>query len=795
MAIKKSQLYSTLWESCNALRGSMDASQYKDYVLMILFVKYLSDKANQGQIRLKVPEGCCFEDFVLLKQNPHIGELINEKLEAIREANAVYIGDLTLPNFNDDSKLGTGKTKVETLSKLIGEFERDELNFSLNRTADDDLLGDAYEYLMKNFAAESGKSKGQFYTPGEVSRVMAKVLHLEEFARASNTIYDMTCGSGSLLLRALSETHSGKPTLYGQEKDSTTASLAKLNMLLHGIISSNIKVGDTLHDPKFTHTSMLQTFDVCVANPPFSIKNWLTSGAEDDLYNRWNKNILPPAKCGDFAFLLHLIASMHPDTGRGACILPHGVLFRGNAEYTIRKHIIDKHYIKGIIGLPANLFFGTGIPACIIIVDKKDAELRNGIFIIDAKDGYMKDGNKNRLREQDIKRIVDAWNAQDDIPHYARMVSYDEISNPNTNDYNLNIPRYIQPQDTEILQNITAHLHGGLPKHNIDQLDEYWKVCTTLKDTLFRNLQNEFYSLNVSKEDIASSIEKDISFLEQQKLFHKSLKTWSEETRTKMLSIGKESHPKKLIADWSERLFVISKADKSLMDAYSVYDKIMNYWAEIMQDDCYMIANDGWTLPKDIRPTKKNGIYSDIQCNLLPIEIVLSEYFAAELSVISNVKEKYDELCGQIDSLVDDNTEAFEDFEKVNESTVKSALKDNMGDSSTIAIWKEYLSLCKKKKDTNAELSKLHTSLTEQVVEKYADLTEDEIKRLVVDKKWISTIVSSCEDEMNTITNKLTSEITALVERYEKTLSALTKTVIDCENEVKGYLTEMGFNF
>lgn len=391
MAIKKSQLYSALWESCNALRGSMDASQYKDYVLIVLFIKYLSDKAGQPGFRLKVPEGCYFKDFVALKQNAKIGELINQKLEAIKEMNARQIGDLALPNFNDPNKLGSGKTMVDTLSRLIAVFENDALDFSRNRAADDDLLGDAYEYLMKNFAAESGKSKGQFYTPAEVSRVMAKVLRINELDRAEQTIYDPTCGSGSLLLRALAEASNPRVSICGQEKDSSTAALAKLNMLLHGVSNAEIKVGDTLGNPQFTQYGMLSTFDVCVANPPFSQKNWLASDMLPDQYNRWTDNLLPPAKCGDYAFLLHLISSMKADVGRGACILPHGVLFRGNSEYDIRKEIIEKHYIKGIIGLPPNIFFGTGIPASIIIIDKKDKDCRKGIFFIDAKDGYTKD--------------------------------------------------------------------------------------------------------------------------------------------------------------------------------------------------------------------------------------------------------------------------------------------------------------------------------------------------------------------------------------------------------------------
>ena len=387
MAIKKSQLYSTLWESCNALRGSMDASQYKDYVLMVLFVKYLSDKALKGEKLLNVPDGCYFSDFVALKQNANIGEQINKKLEKIQQENAPYIGSLALPNFNDKVKFGEGKQMVDTLSKLIAVFENDNLDFSKNRVADDDLLGDAYEYLMKNFAAESGKSKGQFYTPAEVSRVIAKVLHLEDFSSAKTTIYDPTCGSGSLLLRALAETAKGKASLYGQEMDSTTSTLAQLNMLLHGINNAKIYGGkDTLNDPQNVESGRLKTFDVCIANPPFSKKDWLktSSGGAEDMYERWSPELLPPAKCGDYAFLLHLIHSMKTDTGRGACILPHGVLFRGNAEYEIRKDLIKSKVIRGIIGMPSNIFFGTGIPASIIIIDKKDWNNNKGIFFIDA---------------------------------------------------------------------------------------------------------------------------------------------------------------------------------------------------------------------------------------------------------------------------------------------------------------------------------------------------------------------------------------------------------------------------
>ena len=798
MAIKKSQLYSTLWESCNALRGSMDASQYKDYVLIVLFVKYLSDKAGQSGFRLKVPEGCSFKDFVALKQDDKIGEKMNTKLEAIKEMNARQIGDLALPNFNDPTKLGSGRTMVDTLSKLIGVFENDALDFSHNRAADDDLLGDAYEFLMKNFAAESGKSKGQFYTPAEVSRVMAKLLRIDELDRAEHTIYDPTCGSGSLLLRALAEASNPRVSIFGQEKDSSTAALAKLNMLLHGISSADIKVGDTLADPQFKQYGMVSTFDVCVANPPFSMKNWLASGMENDQYNRWTANLLPPAKCGDYAFLLHLIASMKTDEGRGACILPHGVLFRGNAEYDIRKHIVKQHYIKGIIGLPPNIFFGTGIPASIIIIDKKNKDSRKGIFFIDAK---------NRLREQDIKRIVDAWDAQQSIDHYCRLVEWDEIE---SNDYNLNIPRYIQPKDTEIQHDIEAHLHGGLPAHDVDGMQTYWNACPSLKVSLFNCTANGYYSLKLAKADIAQSIEKDPSYVSQNGRFSALLNEWEAEIMPQMKAVAQGARPKELITDWSESLLIKAKDHSGLVDAYEVYDVLLNYWADVMQDDCYMIANDGWTFP-EVRATKsgkgdkkKAIMYDEIVCDLVPINIVLAEYFTTETAEIAELSSSIESLRQELSDLVESNTEVFrfnddDDEDKpvnVKIADVKKAIKNAKTDGTTkedLEILKLWESTYTKKEGYVSQWKQKRTELTEAVVAKYANLTEDEIKTLVVERKWLASVVGGCEALMQNVTHQIASDVTTLAERYEVTLGATESKVNDLEQEVLRSLKEMGF--
>ncbi|HEW78482.1 MAG TPA: SAM-dependent DNA methyltransferase, partial [Phycisphaerales bacterium] len=369
MALKKSQLYSTLWSSCDELRGGMDASQYKDYVLTLLFLKYVSDKyAGDPDGMIEVPSGGSFVDMVALKGDKEIGDKINKIIGRLAEANDLK-GVIDQADFNDEDKLGKGKEMQDRLSKLVAIFS--SLDFRGNRADGDDLLGDAYEYLMRHFATESGKSKGQFYTPAEVSRILARVVGLGTAARSDQTIYDPACGSGSLLLKAAEEAPADV-TIYGQEKDLATWSLARMNMILHGHPTAELWRDNTLSAPYFKNPDgSLKRFDFAVVNPPFSDKGW-TSGLDpvNDEFHRFDYGV-PPAKNGDYAFLLHVIASLKSE-GKGAVILPHGVLFRGNKESDIRKKLIKRGYIKGIIGLPANLFYGTGIPACIVVIDKKD---------------------------------------------------------------------------------------------------------------------------------------------------------------------------------------------------------------------------------------------------------------------------------------------------------------------------------------------------------------------------------------------------------------------------------------
>ena len=493
MALKKSELYSSLWKSCDELRGGMDASQYKDYVLILLFVKYVSDKyAGDPNALIDVPAGGGFADMVAAKGSKEIGDRINKIIGKLADANDSLKGAINVADFNDEEKLGKADAMVQRLTKLVSIFEG--LNFGGNRAEGDDLLGDAYEYLMRHFATESGKSKGQFYTPAEVSRIMSMVIDLGKASHAAQSIYDPTCGSGSLLLKAHDEAKSRTGldlALYGQEMDNATSALARMNMVLHDCPTAEIWQDNTLSHPHFKNADgSLKTFDFVVANFPFSVKAWM-SGLDpaNDLYGRFDYG-LPPAKNGDYAFLLHILASLK-STGKGAVIHPHGVLFRGGAEAVIRKNLVRRGFIKGIIGLPANLFYGTGIPACILVLDKEGAAGRKGIFMVDASKGFIKDGNKNRLRAQDIHKIVDTFTRQLETPKYSRMVPLAEIE---ANDFNLNLPRYIDSTEPEDVQDIAAHLKGGIPNADIDGLAAYWQVFPNVRRELFADADRPGYS-------------------------------------------------------------------------------------------------------------------------------------------------------------------------------------------------------------------------------------------------------------------------------------------------------------
>jgi type I restriction enzyme M protein len=794
MAVKKSQLYTSIWETANKLRGGMDSSQYKDYVLVILFIKYVSDKAKADpRSIISVPEGSSFDDMILLKGKADIGDKINKQIVGrIAEENDLK-GIIDVADFNDSDKLGKGKEMVDKLSDLIEIFNKPELDFGSNKAGGDDILGDAYEFLMKHFATESGKSKGQFYTPSEVSRIMAKVIGINKVNSQEQTIYDCAAGSGSLLLKVADEALT-PVTIYGQEKDVATAGLAKMNMILHNNPTARIEKGySTLSNPQFLNSrNQLETFDFCVANPPFSLSNWADGFTpSSDIYERFLGYGTPPDKNGDYAFLLHILASLKSN-GKGAVILPHGVLFRGNAEEQIRTNIIKRGYIKGIIGLPANLFFGTGIPACLIILDKEGAIARKGIFFIEGSKEFIKDGNKNRLREQDIHKIVDVFNNQIEIPKYSRMVPLSEIEEKG---YNLNIPRYIDNTEPEDLQNIDAHLNGGIPNEDIDALRSYWEVFPSLKAELFKNKREGYCELKINKEQIKKIIFENLEFQNYTKKTFEIFNSWKLNNILKCNIIDKSTTPKKFIEEISEDL-LSTFSNLKLIDKYDLYQHLMSYWLETMQDDLYLITSDGWEVGNEIEFDKKV-----FEGKLIPKSIIISFYFGEHQSKINDLEVESGILNTELQSIEDENSSEdgyFSTWDKVNKATVAKRHKEIKLDKNAkeeISVLELYIKTADKLTDTIKQIKDLSGELDKQVLEKYKHLSINEIKELVVENKWMVSIETSAHNEMQRISQRLSARISELSERYEIALPEVLNDVKVLEEKVNKHLSKMGFSW
>ncbi|MBY8275756.1 type I restriction-modification system subunit M [Vibrio fluvialis] len=821
MAIKKTELYSSLWASCDELRGGMDASQYKDYVLTMLFMKYVSDKYKGDPYgMIVVPQGASFDDMVALKGDKEIGDKINKVISALAEENDLK-GVIDVADFNDEDKLGKGKEMVDRLGKLVGIFEG--LNLGDNRADGDDLLGDAYEYLMRHFATESGKSKGQFYTPSEVSRILSKVIGIDSNTPQDATVYDPTCGSGSLLLKASDEAPRGL-SIFGQEMDNATSALARMNMILHNNATAKIWKGNTIADPQWKEANgQLKTFDFAVANPPFSNKNW-TSGINpnDDEFGRFSWGI-PPEKNGDYTFLLHIIKSLK-STGKGAVILPHGVLFRGNAEARIRENLIKQGYIKGIIGLPANLFYGTGIPACIIVIDKEHAQQRalsvtgeasekQGIFMIDASKGFAKDGNKNRLRSQDIHKIVDVFTKQLELPRYSRMVPLSEIAG---NDYNLNIPRYIDSSEPEDLHDLSAHLQGGIPNRDIDALERYWQVFPSIRATLFKPAREGYSEALVKASEVKSTI---LNHDEFKTFAAQSLEPFTEwAQRSNLHAIEQGELPKQIIHRISEDLLQ-SYAQTPLLSKYDIYQILMDYWAESMQDDVYVLVQDGWSAGKVLRELVVNKGEklketpdlvigkAKYKAELIPPALIVTRFFAEQQAKVDSLQSALDSASQELETYLEENSssgsgggedgllnDALNDKDKVTKATVTARLK-LATDSDEKAALKQAKKLFDAEADGKKALKDAQDALDLAVCKQYPKLSIDEIKSLIVDDKWLATLESNIVAEIERVTQQLANRVKELEERYSEPLPALTQSVEHLSEKVAGHLKAMGLEW
>ena len=799
MAMKKSELYSSLWQGCDELRGGMDASQYKDYVLVLLFIKYIGDKwAGQPYAPIAIPEGASFADMVALKGTADIGDQINKTIIAPLVGANAGLSLADFPDFNEESKLGTGKEMVDRLTNLIAIFENPALDFSKNVADGDDILGDAYEYLMRHFATESGKSKGQFYTPAEVSRVMAQISGIRDAdTSASTTVYDPTCGSGSLLLKVAEE--AGTPvTLNGQEKDSATSGLARINMILHDNPTALIARGNTLTNPEFMEGGSLKTFDYVVANPPFSDKRWSTGlDPLNDPYDRFQPFGVPPAKQGDYAYLLHIVRSLK-STGKGACILPHGVLFRGNVEADIRRALVRRGYIKAIIGLPGNLFYGTGIPACIVVIDKEDAQSREGIFMIDASDGFMKDGPKNRLREMDIHKIVDVFSKRLNVPKYARLVPFAEIEQ---NEFSLNLPRYIDGSEPEDLHDIEGHLRGGIPAADIDALQRYWDICPQLRHTLFREARRGYLDLTVERSAIKSAIQEHPEFVAFVEKMSAHFHAWRQESGTLLRALQPGDHPRVVIAALAEGLLE-HYADQPLVDPYDTYQHLMDYWAETMQDDCYQIAAYGWKaettriIVKDARGKERDKGWT---CDLVPKDLLVARYLPGEQAALDQLAEELKSVTTHLNELEEEQGGeggAFAELDKVNRGNLRARLKELKGDADSPgeeAVLSDWLDCSEEEATLKKRVKEADAALDALVYAQYPNLSPTEIQTLVVDDRWLAALDAAIQGEIDRVSQELTKRVTELADRYKTPMPEMVGRVEELQETVAKQLEKMGF--
>ncbi|WP_101021129.1 type I restriction-modification system subunit M [Helicobacter pylori] len=814
MAIKKSELYSSLWAGSDSLRGGMDASEYKNYVLNLLFLKYISDKARSNNFsEIEVPQGCFYEDILALEGDKEIGDKLNKIIAKIAERNDLK-GVIDSVDFNDNTKLGEGKAMIDALSNLVKIFA--DLSLGAHGALDDDLLGDAYEYLMRHFASESGKSKGQFYTPSEVSLLLSLLLGIDANTKQDKSIYDPTCGSGSLLLKASSLAGKNGLTIYGQEKDISTTALCRMNMILHNSATADIAKGgsSTLSNPLFTtENGMLKTFDYVVANPPFSLKNWTDGLSIDpkskqvinDRFNRFEDGT-PPEKNGDFAFLLHIIKSLK-NTGKGAVILPHGVLFRGNAESAIRKNLLLKGYIKGVIGLAPNLFYGTSIPACVIVLDKENARARKGVFMIDASKDFKKDGNKNRLRDQDVQKMIDTFNAYKEIPYYSKMVSLEEIS---ANDYNLNIPRYIaakQESEKDLFALTNSHKASYLPKNEIKAYAPYFRVFKELKNTLFKKSDKEgYYALKTECENIKELITQSSEY----QTFHASvLSTFDRlELLTTFNHLEPGFNPKTLIESVCSK--VLKEFEKvEILDKYGVYQLFKDYYNEVLQDDWFLLSFNGFRSTKELReltPLKdknKKANYLEepdfviqktyYKSDLIPKNLIKQRFFEKEAKELEELENALNEKEANFEEFIEEhsNEEGLFYELKINESVLKKELK-NATDSEDKKILKTALEWLEAKNKVLKMKNKAYEELELKAFHQYKNLELGEIKDLIIQDKWLNSLKNALENKIFKRINAFSSALNGIIQTYSNSLLELDKEVKESELKVLEHLKDLG---
>lgn len=834
--MNKQQLASKIWESANKMRSKIEANEYKDYILGFIFYKFLSE---QEEKYLKKNDWTDEYLCELTEEDSEVVESIQKNLGYFISYNNLFStwikkgSDFSVQDVRDAlsafsrlidsahkdvfegvfdtlqtglSKLGEGSaSQTKAISDLIYLIR----DIPMDGKQDYDVLGFIYEYLISMFAANAGKKAGEFYTPHEVSLLMSEIVaeHLKD--RESIKIYDPTSGSGSLLInigKSASKYISNKDNIkyYAQELKQNTYNLTRMNLVMRGILPDNIvtRNGDTLEDdwPYFDDKDPIATYeplyvDAVVSNPPYS-QSWDPTDKETD--PRYARFGLAPKGKADYAFLLHDLFHIKSD-GIMTIVLPHGVLFRGGEEGEIRKNLIEQNHIDAIIGLPSNIFFGTGIPTIIMILKQKREN--TDVLVVDASKGFIKSGKNNKLRASDIKRIVDVVINRENVANFSRVVSRDEIRN---NNYNLNIPRYVDSSEKTESWDIFATMFGGIPKSELEDLSNFWNAFPNLKSDLFQEINASTYQLKVP--DIKKAV---FSHPEIQQFFETSRKVFSDipqYMREELIDHINEVHVQREEEKLAQYIFKCLES-MPLIDKYDAYEKLDTQW-QYIQTDIEILQTEGFDAAKQVDPNlvikKKSGKEVEVQegwlGHVFPFELVQRELLADDVNSISGKENRLNEISAEIEELFEELPEEEKEKDFVNDAKdafvnakVKKAQKDETLDLAVRDILKQVVGLQNEEKSLKSDVKSAVDNLQNKTKVQIEQLSNAQVYMLL-EKKWITPFIEQMQSLTQELVNGLVQKIEQLSQKYDETLSDIDNEIKEAESTLASMLQDLEGN-
>ncbi|WP_270332015.1 type I restriction-modification system subunit M [Streptococcus infantarius] len=834
--MNKQQLASKIWESANKMRSKIEANEYKDYILGFIFYKFLSEQEEKY-----LKENDWTDEYLceLTEEDPEVVESIQKNLGYFISYNNLFStwikkgSDFSVQDVRDAlsafsrlidsahkdvfegvfdtlqtglSKLGEGSaSQTKAISDLIYLIR----DIPMDGKQDYDVLGFIYEYLISMFAANAGKKAGEFYTPHEVSLLMSEIVaeHLKD--RESIKIYDPTSGSGSLLInigKSASKYISNKDNIkyYAQELKQNTYNLTRMNLVMRGILPDNIvtRNGDTLEDdwPYFDDKDPIATYeplyvDAVVSNPPYS-QSWNPTDKETD--PRYARFGLAPKGKADYAFLLHDLFHIKSD-GIMTIVLPHGVLFRGGEEGEIRKNLIEQNHIDAIIGLPSNIFFGTGIPTIIMILKQKREN--TDVLVVDASKGFIKSGKNNKLRASDIKRIVDVVINRENVANFSRVVSRDEIRN---NNYNLNIPRYVDSSEKTESWDIFATMFGGIPKSELEDLSDFWNAFPNLKSDLFQEINASTYQLKVP--DIKKAV---FSHPEIQQFFETSRKVFSDipqYMREELIDHINEVHVQREEEKLAQYIFKCLES-MPLIDKYDAYEKLDTQW-QYIQTDIEILQTEGFDAAKQVDPNlvikKKSGKEVEVQegwlGHVFPFDLVQKELLADEVNSISNKENRLNDISAEIEELFEELPEEEKEKDFVNDAKdafvnakVKEAQKDETLDLAVRDILKQVVGLQNEEKSLKSDVKSAVDNLQNKTKVQIEQLSNAQVYMLL-EKKWITPFIEQMQSLTQELVNGLVQKIEQLSQKYDETLSDIDNEIKEAESTLTSMLQDLEGN-